>query len=75
MFLRKVTSYVRGRTSNGDPEASKVITYLAELVAIAIKFLIKKPTPIRPDPIQKVLNRLNAIKNKLSARTEIATGP
>jgi len=75
MFLRRATSYVRNRTGNGDPEASKVITCLAELVAIAIEFLVEKPTPVGPDPMQKVLNRLDAIKNKLSACTEVATGP
>ena len=75
MFLRRVTSYVRGRTGNGDPEASEVITCLAELVAIAIEFLAEKPTPVRPDLIQKVLDKLNAIENKLSARTEVTIGP
>jgi len=51
MFLRKVTSYIRGCTGNKDPKASKVIICLVELVIIAIEFLVEKPTPIRPDLI------------------------
>ena len=44
-------------------------------MAIAIEFLVEKPTPVGPNPMQKILDKLNAIKNKLSACTEVATGP
>ena len=76
VLLRKATAFVRSRSERDDPEAREVVACLAEQVAIAIDLLLAEKPTAGPDPtMKKVLERLEAIENKVSARTEATPPP
>lgn len=69
--MRKVTAFVYSYSKRDDLKAREVIACLVKQVAIAINLLLTKKPIARLDlTIKKILKRLEAIKNKISACTK-----